>query len=199
MVPETRDIFMLVLIIGLILFLGIHSVRIVAPGWAADRQATMGEGPWKGLYSLVSLAGLVLIVWGYSMARNDVIVWQPPFWMSHVTALLMLFSLILLAVFQLPAGRIKPAVKHPMLAAVKIWAFAHLLANGDLASIVLFGSFLAWAVVDRISVKRRGVAVAAPGPVKWDVAALVTGLVLYVLFVFWLHAVLFGVQPLAMG
>ena len=190
---------MAALIIGLILFLGVHSVRIVAPAWAGAKMAAMGEGPWKGLYSLVSLAGLVLIVWGYSQARNTTVIWEPPFWMSHVTALLMLVSLILLAVYQLPAGRIKPAVKHPMLAAVKIWAFAHLLANGDLASIMLFGSFLAWAVMDRISLKRRNAAVPARGPVKWDVIALVAGLVLYLLLIFWLHALLFGVQPLPIG
>ena len=187
---------MLWLVLGLIIFLGVHSVRIFAPDWANAKQASMGEGPWKGIYSLKSVVGLGLIIWGYGLARNEVMVWDPPFWMGHINALLMVFALILLAAYMLPAGKIKPAVKHPMIAAVKIWAFGHLLANGDLASIVLFGSFLAWAVADRISLKRRGASVAAPGPVKWDIAAIVLGLVIYGLFVMKLHVWLFGVSPI---
>lgn len=187
---------MLVLVIGLILFLGSHSVRIFAPGWSRSRSAAMGENAWKGVYSLVSLLGFVLIVYGYGLARlSSPLLYIPPAWISHVTALLMVFAFIALGIYMLPAGRLKPMLKHPMLVAVKIWAFAHLLANGDLASILLFGAFLAWAVLDRISVKRRGVAVPAAGPVKQDVAAVALGLVLYGLFVWKLHWWLFGVQP----
>ncbi len=187
---------MLFLVIGLILFLGSHSVRIFAPGWAQARSAAMGENAWKGVYSLVSLLGFVLIVYGYGLARlSSPLLYIPPAWISHVTALLMVFAFIALGIYMLPAGRLKPMLKHPMLVAVKIWAFAHLLANGDLASILLFGAFLAWAVLDRISVKRRGVAVPVAGPVKQDVAAVALGLVLYGVFVWKLHWWLFGVQP----
>ena len=186
-----------VLIIGLILFLGVHSVRIAAPAWRDRRIAAMGEGPWKGLYSLVSIVGFVLLVWGYGLARPEAsILYEPPVWMKHFTALLMIFAFISLAVYAVPAGRLKPMLKHPMLVAIKIWALAHLLANGDLASILLFGTFLVWAVFDRISVKRRAAPIPATGPVLNDVIAIVAGLVVYALFVWRLHAWLFGVVPL---
>ena len=116
--------------------------------------------------------------------------------MKHVTLALMLPALISLMVFIMPAGRLKPALKHPMLLAVKIWAVAHLLANGDLASVILFGSFLVWAVLDRIAVKRLGDRIASPGPVKWDIASVAAGALVYVLFVWKLHEWLFGVSPL---
>ncbi|MBZ0164697.1 MAG: NnrU family protein [Notoacmeibacter sp.] len=191
---------MLVLVIGLILFLGPHSVRIFASGWAEARSAAMGENAWKGIYSLVSVLGFVLIVYGYGLARLDApVFYVPPAWMTHVTALLMVFAFIALGAYMLPAGRLKLMLKHPMLLAVKIWAFAHLLANGDLASILLFGAFLAWAVLDRISVKRRGVAISSGGPVKWDVAAVATGLVLYGLFVWKLHWWLIGAHPFVLS
>ena len=187
----------MLLVLGLVLFLGVHSVRIAAPAWADAKKASMGEGAWKGVYSIVSVIGFVLIVWGYGEARwSAPVLWSPPFWFGHITALLMVFAMIALAAYMLPAGRIKAALKHPMLVAVKIWALGHLLINGDLASILLFGSFLVWAVFDRISVKRRGVAVPAAGPVQWDIATLVLGLALYGLFIWKLHLWLFGVLPL---
>lgn len=191
---------MVVLVLGLILFLGIHSVRIVAPGWRDARLAAMGNG-WRGLYSIVSAVGLVLIVWGYALAwPESPVLYEPPVWTKHIAALLMLFALIALAVSQLPGGRLKKMLKHPMLLAVKIWAFAHLLANGELASILLFGGFLAWAVVDRISLKRRGdLGPATAGPVVRDAAAVALGVVLYVLLVSGLHLWLFGADPLARG
>lgn len=191
---------MFVLVLGLILFLGIHSVRIVAPGWRDARLATMGNG-WRGLYSLISAVGFVLIVWGYSLAWPvSPVLYTPPLWTKHVAALLMLFALIALAVSQLPGGKLKKMLKHPMLLSVKIWAFAHLLANGELASILLFGSFLVWAVFDRISVKRRGdMGPTVAGPVVWDAAAVALGIALYLLFVFGLHLWLFGADPLARG
>ncbi|GAB1581216.1 NnrU family protein [Phyllobacterium phragmitis] len=191
---------MLVLILGLVIFLGIHSVQIVAPQWRRAKMAEWGEGKWKGLYSLAAAVGLVLIVWGFGMARQTApILYEPPVWMKHITLLLMAFSFIFLAMFEMPAGKLKPKIRHPMLVAIKIWAFAHLLANGDLASLVLFLSFLAWAVWDRISVKRReraeGAVVIASGPVINDVLTVVVGLVVYALFVWKLHEWLIGIPP----
>ena len=192
---------MLILILGLILFLGIHSVRILAPGWREARLVGMGEGPWKGIYSLVSFAGLILIVWGYSLAwATAPVLYEPPAWMKHITALLMLFAMISLTVSFVPAGRLKPILKHPMLLAVKIWATAHLLANGDIASILLFASFLAWAVAARISLKRRGnLGTTVAGPVRNDVIGVAAGVALYLLFIWRLHLWLFGAVPLPMG
>lgn len=187
---------MYVLVLGLIVFLGIHSLRIFAPGWRDGRVAAMGEGPWKGVYSLVAIAGFVLIVWGYGMARPDApFFYEPPAWVKHAVALLMLVALIIFVVSQLPAGKMKPTLKHPMLVSVKLWAVAHLAANGDLASILLFGSFLAWAVIDRISVGRRDAPLPEEGSVTWDIVAIVVGVVVYLLFVWNLHAWLFGVVP----
>lgn len=188
---------MTILIVGLVLFLGIHSVRIFAPAWRDAMRARLGDGPWRGLYSLVSIVGFVLIVWGFGMARADTgYLYDPPLWTRHLAALLMLFSFIALGIYGFPPGRLKPILKHPMLVAIKIWAVAHLLANGETASVVLFGAVLVWAVADRISVKRRGAPVPAPGPVKWDVAAVAAGVVLYLLFIWRLHLWLIGVAPL---
>lgn len=193
---------MLVLILGIVVFLGIHSVRIVAPQWRLARIAQWGEGKWKGLYSLVSLVGLVLLVWGFGMARPEApILYEPPVWMKHIVLLLMLFAFIFLGLFIAKAGKLKPALKHPMLIAIKTWALAHLLANGDLASLILFLSFLAWAVFDRIALKRQAraglaPAVIAPGPASNDVIGIAIGLVLYGLFIWKLHALLIGVSPI---
>ena len=192
---------MIWLIVGLVLFLGVHSVRIVAPGFRQAQIDARGLNAWKGIYSLVSIAGFVILVWGYGIARQDpVVFWAAPGWMSHVVALFMLPAMILLVASQVPAGRIKAAVKHPMLLAVKIWAMAHLLVNGDLASVLLFGGFLAWAVVDRISEKKRLQAGLTrnpvAGPVKWDVVAVVGGTILYLAFVLVLHKWLIGVPPI---
>ena len=193
---------MLVLILGIVVFLGIHSVRIVAPQWRLAKIAQWGEGKWKGLYSLVSLVGLVLLVWGFGMARLEApILYEPPVWMKHIVLLLMLFAFIFLGLFIAKPGKLKPALKHPMLIAIKTWALAHLLANGDLASLILFLSFLAWAVFDRIALKRQaraGLAPAAitPGPASNDVIGIAIGLVLYGLFIWKLHALLIGVSPI---
>jgi uncharacterized membrane protein len=188
---------MLILIVGLVVFLGIHSVRIFAPSFRDGQVASGGIGRWKGIYSIVALAGLVLIFWGYGQARLTApVLYEPPAFMKHVNLLLMLFAFVFLAASQFPAGRIKAAVRHPMLLAVKIWALGHILANGDLAALLLFLTFLAWAVLDRISVKRRGDMGPKPGPVKWDVAAIVVGVGLYVLFVWRLHEWLIGVPVL---
>jgi len=191
---------MSLLIVGLVLFLGVHSIAIVSPGLRGRAVQSMGEGAWKGLYALVSLAGFVLICYGFGLARAmPVILYSPPTWLRHVALLVMLPVFPLLIAAYLP-GRIKTAAKHPMLAAVKFWALAHLLANGSLADVLLFGGFLAWAVLDRISVKRRTVQAALrtapPGP--WnDVIAVVLGLGIYALLIVWAHVRLFGVSPLS--
>lgn len=188
---------MSVLIAGLILFLGMHSISMVNASWRDSMASRIGEQSWQGLYSLVSLAGFVLIIWGYGLARQDpALLYIPPVWLRHVALLLMVFVFPLLLATYLP-GRIQTLTEHPMLAATKIWAFAHLLANGTLADVVLFGSFLVWAVLDRISMKRREPRPVPGAPASgWnDVIAVVGGLGLYVAFVLWLHAWLFGVSP----
>jgi len=192
---------MTLLIAGLVLFLGIHSVAIFAPGLRANTIAKLGPNGWKGLYSLVAIAGFVLICIGYGEARvtNPVWLWQPPKAMRHIALLLMLPVFPLLLSAYLP-GRIRSAAKHPMLVATKLWALSHLLANGGLHDLLLFGGFLAWAVADRISVKRRAVVTPPPGAPasRWnDLVAVVGGLAIYVLFVGGLHRWLIGVSPIA--
>lgn len=189
---------MLMLIVGLTLFLGAHSISIVAPQWRDAMAARIGAKTWQGAYSIVALIGFVLAVYGYGSARmTPILLYQPPIWLRHVTAALMLpvFPLVLAA--YLP-GRIKTALKHPMLAAVKFWALAHLLANGSLADVTLFGGFLAWAVADRISMKRRGARPipSAPASKANDWIALAAGMALYYIAVQWLHLRWFGVAPL---
>ena len=190
---------MTLLIIGLVLFLGTHSISILASSWRDRLVTRIGLMPWQGLYSLIAITGFVLIVYGYGLARQDpTILYTPPTWLRHVSLLLLVFIFPLLLATYLP-GRIQKATKHPMLAATKIWAFAHLLVNGSLADVVLFGSFLAWAVVDRISLKHRTplpVTGAPPSRLN-DVIAIIAGLGLYVAFVLWLHAWLIGVSPMA--
>ncbi|MBK1649372.1 NnrU family protein [Rhabdochromatium marinum] len=191
---------MLELIAGLLLLLGTHSIVIVRPEWRRQAVARWGEPQWKLAYALLSLLGLWLIVQGYAAARiNPVVLYHPPVWSRHLMLLLMVPVFTLLLATYLP-GRIQHATKHPMLVAVKIWALAHLMANGTLADVLLFGGFLAWAVADRISLKRRdpGV-VSVPGapPSPWnDRIAILVGLLLYLVFLFWAHYWLFGRSPL---
>ena len=192
---------MLVLVLGLLLFLGIHSVSIVAPRWRAASIARLGPLPWKGIYSLASGLGLAVLVVGYGMARREpIVLYTPPAALRHLALAVMLpvFPLFLAAYFP---GRIRNAAKHPMLLSVKLWATAHLLANGTLADVVLFGAFLAWAVADRISVKRRSVeeahdVPAVPSSPYNDVIAVVGGLAIYAVLVIWAHRWLIGVSPL---
>ena len=192
---------MLVLVVGLAIFLGVHSVSIVAPEWRSATVARMGERPWKGVYSLASAVGLALIVVGYGMARRDpLVLYAPPAALRHLTLVVMLPVFPLLFAAYMP-GRIRAAAKHPFLLAVKIWAFAHLLANGTVADVLLFGGFLAWAVADRISVKRRPAAQthevpAAPPSAANDAIALVGGLVVYAVVLLWAHRWIVGVSPL---
>ncbi len=189
---------MAILLLGLALFFAVHSVSIVNEPWRNRAVAAMGEWPWKGVYSLVALVGFVLVVWGYGLARQDpVVLYLPPAWLRHLAMLLLVPVFPLLLAAYLP-GRIQTATRHPMLVATKLWAVAHLLANGMLADLVLFGAFLAWAVVDRISMKRRTQRPVphAPASRANDVIAVVAGLGLYVAFVLGLHAWLIGVSPI---
>ncbi|MEL7370964.1 MAG: NnrU family protein [Myxococcota bacterium] len=189
---------MTLFIVGIAVFLGIHSLAIFAPGLRRGLIARIGEGGFKGLYSVVSLVGFLAIIWGYGDAKAATpVLYTPPTGLRHLVLLLMIPVFPLLLATYLP-GRIKAAVKHPMLTAVKTWGLSHLLANGTLADVLLFGGFLAWAVIDRISLKRRGPAVApTPGPIINDIIAVVVGLGLYVAFIMGIHQYLFGVAPIA--
>jgi uncharacterized membrane protein len=187
---------LLVMIVGLVLFLGIHTLT-TQRGPRARVIAAMGEGGYKIGYALVSLAGLALIAWGFSHYRAGGMwpVWSPPRALKHLNVALMLPAVILVVAAYL-RGRIYAAVKHPMLAGVKLWAFGHLLANGDLGGIILFGSFLAWAVFDRISLKRRTDPGAPPipaGGVTNDLIAVAVGIVVYLALAFAFHPVVIGV------
>jgi uncharacterized membrane protein len=189
---------MSLLILGLAIFLGVHSTAIVAPGFRDAMRARFGEGAWKGVYSIASLAGFVMLCKGFALARlAPVVVYTPPPWLRYVAVGLMLPVFPLLLASGLP-GRIRTLTKHPMLAGVKFWCLAHLLANGRLADLVLFGSVLAWAVADRISLKRRPPqALRTLPPGRWnDVLAVVVGLALYAVTIAWGHRWLIGVAPL---
>ena len=189
---------MLQLLIGLVVFLGIHSVAVVALP-LRDRMAAKSEMGWKALYAIASLIGIVLVVRGYAELRlTPTVLYVPPIGLRHVAAVLMLPAFAFFIAPYFP-GRIKTALKHPQLIAVKAWALAHLLVNGNLADVLLFGSFLIWAVVDRVSMKKR-VARPLPGAPESkanDVIVVVVGLLMYVAFVMWGHEALIGMKPFA--
>ena len=195
---------MLVLVLGLLLFFAIHLVP-TQPELRDGLVRRFGEAPYKLVFALVSFAGLAIIVYGVHklqvMPGKNPVIWSPPAWTRHVTFTLMLPVFVLLIAAYVPS-RIRNAVRHPMLAAIKIWALAHLIANGDLGGIILFGSFLAWAVFDRISVKRRAapgpLGVAQPASIVNDVAVVAVGLALYGAMLKWGHAYLIGI-PLVAG
>ncbi len=191
---------MALLILGLLLFLGVHSVRIVADGWRSAQLAQRGEGVWKGLYTVAALAGLALIIWGYGQARQaPVVLWAALPWARHLAALLMLLAFVLLAAAYVPRNAIKARLHHPMVLATKTWAVAHLLANNTLADVLLFGSFLLWAAFSfRAARQRDRVAgtVYPPGTLAGTVMALLAGGLAYALFVLWAHQALFGVTPM---
>lgn len=189
------------LIAGLLLFLGSHLTRVFAEGWRTVTRDRIGPGAWKAIYSVVAIAGFVLIVYGYSLSRQAPIdVWSPPVWTRHLASLLMLPAFILLAAAYVPGTHIKARIGHPMTMSVKVWAFAHLLSNGRFADILLFGSFLAWAVLVYIAARKRdraaGVSYPAVG-VSRDLIAVVLGVVVMAVFAKWLHARLIGVAPFA--
>jgi uncharacterized membrane protein len=185
-----------VMILGLILFLGVHTLT-TRRKLRAQVIAATGEGTYKIGYTLLSVAGLALVTWGFSRYRATgwIDVWNPPIALKHITVALMLPAVILVVASYI-RGRIYATLKHPMLTGVKLWAAAHLLANGDLGSIILFGSFLAWAVYDRISLKHRPDAGAPPIPVGGpgnDLIAIAVGIVAYLALAFAFHPVAIGV------
>lgn len=187
------------LILGLILFLGVHSARIFAGDWRAAQVARLGELRWKGVYALFSALGLGLVIWGYGLARVDpVVLWMPPAWTRHLAALLTVPAFILLVAAYLPGSHIKAKIGHPMVAGVKIWALAHLLSNGNLADAILFGAFLVWAIVDFVASRRRDRVAGRTYPVCcWtrDASVVAVGLLAWTLFAFYGHAWLIGVRP----
>ena len=187
------------LIVGLILFLGAHSMRMAAPSLRDGMIARLGEGSFKGLYSLVSLIGIVLIVWGFARASDDPdFLYLPPGWARHVAEALMLPALVLFVASVLPGGRIKRAMHHPLLLSVLLWAIAHLFVNGDLAGVVLFGAVLIWAVADLFAQRfRPATRIAVSSSWTYDIIAVVAGAGLYAVLVWRLHFWLFGVSPMA--
>lgn len=191
---------MALLILGLVIFLGVHSTRIVADPWRAATIRRIGAGPWKGLYSLASIVGFVLLVIGFRHARQEsTVLYVTPDWMKHVTAVLMMLAMILFVAAYIPRNWFKARFHHPQLLSVKTWAFAHLLSVGVLADVVLFGSFLAWAVVDFIVSRRRDRAeriVYPPGNAIGTTITIATGLVAWSVFALLLHGPLIGVRPL---
>jgi uncharacterized membrane protein len=190
---------MIVLLLGLVIFLGIHSTRIVAEPFRARMLQRLGEGRWKGMYSLVSALGLGLIVVGYGLARTQpVVLWAPPIWTRHLAALLTLGSFVLLAAAYVPRNALKARLHHPMMLGIKLWALAHLLANGTVADVLLFGAFLLWAVLAFRAARQRdraGAVLYAPGTTGGTLTAVGVGIVAWLVFAFWLHGWLIGVQP----
>ena len=191
---------MSMLILGLVLFLGVHSTRIVADGWRTAMMGRIGEGAWKGVYTLLSIVGFVLLVWGFGLARQQPVqLWSPPVAMRHLAALLTLVAFILLAATYVPRNAIKARLHHPMLLSVKVLALAHLLANGNLAQVVLFGAFLVWAVLCFRAARARDRAahtVYPAGTAAGTAMTVVVGSVAWAVFAFWAHGMLIGVRPI---
>ena len=190
---------MTILILGLAIFLGVHSTRVFAESWRAAQIARMGEKSWKGLYSVASLVGLALLVWGYGLARQDpVALWAPSVGMRHLAGLLTLLAFVILAAAYVPRNGVKARIGHPMVVAVKLWALAHLLANHTLADLLLFGGFLLWAVLcfRAARARDRATGVAYPaGTLKGNALTLAVGVAAWALLGFGLHGWLFGVRP----
>lgn len=187
------------LILGLVVFLGVHSIRIVADGWRTAMVARLGASTWKGLVALLSAVGLGLMVWGFSLVRKQPVeMWWPPTFMRHVAWLLTLVAFVLLAAAYVPRNAIKARLHHPMVLGVAVWAAAHLLANGNVAHGVLFGSFLAWSLLSFRAARGRDRAaqtVYPAGTATGTVITLVVGAAAWALFAFWAHGVLMGIRP----
>jgi uncharacterized membrane protein len=186
-----------IMVLGLAVFLGAH-VFVTLRTRRAAVVARLGEGPYKGLFTLVSLVGFVILVYGFARYRAEglIPVWSPPAWTRHVTAALV-WPAVVLATAAYIRGDIYRKLKHPLLAGVKLWAAAHLIANGDLGGIILFGSILAWAVFDRISLKRRSDPGAPPIPTGGrinDVIAVVVGTLVYLALGLWFHPTVIGLK-----
>ena len=190
---------MIVLVVGLVVFLGAHSVGVLAPGWREARIARIGERRWKGAYSLLSIIGFVVLIRGYGRARADAVAWwAPPAWAPHATALLTLIAFILVVSAYVPGTHFKSALGHPMTAGAGVWAAGHLLSNGTSRDVVLFAAFLAWSIVVLATRRRRdreaGVAY-PPGRLARDAIATVVGIVAAIVFAVFLHGPLIGVRP----
>jgi len=194
---------MLILIAGLIVFLGTHALRVIAPGWRERTMARLGLTIWRTLVSAGSLAGFVLICWGFARARLTThLLWTPPFWTRYLAALLVLIAFVLLTSFFVPRNAIRPKVHYPVTLAVAVWALAHLLANGKAVDAVLFGAFLAWAVWDLAVLRRQdrcaGPAAYPPGTVWGTLLTIGIGIIGWALFLFWLHVRVIGIAPLGL-
>ena len=191
---------MTLLILGLVLFLGVHSVRIVSNDLRTAQIARLGENAWKGLYSLASVAGFVLIVWGFGQARlQPLVLWVTPPWLMHIAALLTLPAFVLIAAAYVPGNGIKARLHHPMVLGVKVWAFAHLLANNTLAEMLLFGSFLVWAALSFRAARalyRAAGTQYAPGSASRTLATIALGIAAWAVVAFWAHAAFISVRPL---
>ena len=192
---------MALLLVGLVLFIGVHSIRLFAPEWREFMMQQLGKNNWKMLHAVVAVIGLLTTIMGYGYARYSAEwLWFPPVWTRHVAALLILFAFIYIAAAAMPYSKIKARMGVPMVVGIKLWAFAHLISNGTTADVVLFGSFLAWAVVNfvisRRRIKQQGETFAAPD-FKYDFIAVVVGGGAYVAVAFYLHQLLIGVAPFA--
>ena len=189
------------LILGLVLFLGVHSVRIFAEDWRTRTRQRLGENAFKGLYSVLSLAGFMLIIWGYGEQRlAPMALWGSPTWTRHLAALIMLPAMVLLVAAYVPGNGLKARLHHPMVLGVKTWALAHLVANNTLGDLLLFGGFLAWAALSYRAARQRdrvSQVVYAPGKLGPTLVTLVVGVVAYLFFVFWAHRAWIGVPPFA--
>ena len=187
------------LIAGLVLFLCVHSIRVFANDWRSRTLARVGEKPFKGIYALLSLTGFALLVWGYGQARQQgVMLWNPPTAMRHIAALLTLVSFVFFAAVYVPGNQIKAKLHHPMVLGTKVWALAHLLANGGLADTVLFGGFLLWSVLLFAASRkrdRREQTVYPAGTAGATAITVAAGVVAWAVFAFWLHRVWIGVSP----
>ncbi len=190
---------MTLLIVGLVVFLGVHSVRIFAEDWRTRTRARIGENAWKGAYSLLSIAGFVLLVWGYGQARQaPVVLWPSPTWTRHLASLLTLLAFVILFAAYVPKNGIKARLHHPMVLGVKVWALSHLLANNTLADLLLFGGFLLWAVLDFRAARARDRAagtVYPAGTLAGTLATVVVGVLAWGAFAFWAHGAWIGVRP----
>jgi uncharacterized membrane protein len=189
-----------ILVIGLLIFLGVHSIRIFADSWRTAQRARLGEQAWKGLYALASIVGFVLIVWGYGIARREpAVVWTPPVGIRHLTILLVAIAFVLITAAYVPGNRIKRVIGHPMAAGTALWAFGHLIANGTANAIVLFAAFLVWAVASFLAARHRDQVAGTTypaGPIGRDVVTVVGGLVVWAVFGWFLHGWLIGVSPM---
>ena len=195
---------MLLLVLGLVLFLGVHSTHIFADGWRTSMIQRLGEKPWKGLYAVASIVGFVLIVYGYGLARqNPVVLWpQPPVAMRHIAALLTLVAFVLFFAPYVPRNHFKAKLRHPQVVGVKVWAFAHLLANNTLADLLLFGGFLLWAVLSFRAARQRERTLATLPPAGTPLGTALTaaiGIAAWVAFAFFLHTRWIGVAPMCVS